>query len=289
MTVLVYGATGTQGGPVATQLLTRGVAVRAVTRSADRATALIAAGAEVVEADLTDPESLATATKGVDAVFLQVPAGVPAATLVDLTRTALEAVRASGSPHLVLTTSSVVPAAPVGVPYADAKLAMVELARELVPQAVLLHPGIYLDNLTGPLRTAIEQGVIPYPIPAEVPVAWLPARDAAAFAVEALMRPELAGQRFELGGARALTGPELAALVSTATGRLVSYQAIPPAVFGEQLAPYLGEDAAREIAAMYAWEGETGATLLRPVTPETLAALPVTLTPLADWLVEAFG
>jgi NAD(P)H dehydrogenase (quinone) len=289
MTVLVYGATGTQGGPVARQLLDRGVAVRAVTRSADRAARLAAAGAEVVEADLTDPESLLPATKGVDAVFLQVPAGVTSAALVELTRAALLAVRDAGAPHLVLTTSSVVPAAPTGVPYADAKLSMVELVKELVPHAVLLHPGIYLDNLSGPLRPAIEQGVIPYPIPADVPVAWLPADDAAAFAVAALERPQLAGQRFELGGAEALTGPELAALVSTAAGRPVHYQPIPPAVFGEQLAPFMGEQAAREIAAMYEWEGGHGTALLRPVSAETRAALPVTLTPLADWLRHAFG
>jgi NAD(P)H dehydrogenase (quinone) len=284
MTVLVYGATGTQGGPVARRLLERGTPVRAVARSESAAATLAAMGAEVVDADLRDPASLAAATKGVDAVFVQLPASVSADLLTGYTRAALTAVATAGAPHTVITTSSVAPAAPTGVAYADAKLRIVELAGELTPHAVLLHPGIYLDNLAGPLRPAIDEGVLPYPIPAEVPVSWLSADDAAAFAVAALDRPDLAGRRFPLGGGEALTGPALAALLTATLDRPVRYQEITPDEFGAQLAPFLGEPVAQQIAAFYAWKGTAGSALLNPELAATTAALGTSPTAVRDWI-----
>ena len=70
--VTVFGATGDQGGSVAATLLRDGVfAVRAVTRNAGSSAArdLAAAGAEVVEADQTDVQSVSAALKSAYAVF----------------------------------------------------------------------------------------------------------------------------------------------------------------------------------------------------------------------------
>ena len=71
--VLVYGATGTQGGPVVDQLLTAGWPVRVVTRDAERARAFAVRGAEVAVADLGDRETLRAAHVGVDRVVLHLP------------------------------------------------------------------------------------------------------------------------------------------------------------------------------------------------------------------------
>jgi NAD(P)H dehydrogenase (quinone) len=286
MTILVYGATGTQGGPVARRLLDRGTPVRVVTRDPERAAALARAGAELGDADLADPASLTAVTKDVRAVFLQLPAGVAAGPLVEYARNALAAVREAGSPHLVLTTSSTVPDGPTGVAYADAKLQVAALAAELAPHAVVLRPRVYLDNLLGPLRAAIGQGVLPYPIPADVPVAWLTADDAAAFAVAALDRPELAGRRFDLATAPAMTGPQLAEQITAALGRPVRYQAITAEEFAAALAPALGAVPAAQIAEFYRWQGSAGFAQLAPDPGPALAALPITPTPTYDWLAR---
>jgi uncharacterized protein YbjT (DUF2867 family) len=77
-TVLVIGATGKQGGAVAELLLDHGHDVRAYVRSpgSPPALALSTAGVRLVPGDLADPEALARAAKGVDAVFgLSVPFG----------------------------------------------------------------------------------------------------------------------------------------------------------------------------------------------------------------------
>ncbi|MGW4059235.1 SDR family NAD(P)-dependent oxidoreductase [Amycolatopsis sp. NPDC004747] len=69
--VVVTGATGRQGGAVARRLLADGVPVRALVRrpESDAATALAAAGAELVTGDLTDRASLKPALRGARAVF----------------------------------------------------------------------------------------------------------------------------------------------------------------------------------------------------------------------------
>ena len=64
--ITVFGATGSQGGPVARALLRSGFRVRAVTRSpdGDKAKALRDAGAEIVAGSVTDAASVRTAVTG---------------------------------------------------------------------------------------------------------------------------------------------------------------------------------------------------------------------------------
>ncbi|MFF3458498.1 NAD(P)H-binding protein [Streptomyces sp. NPDC002730] len=66
--ILVTGATGTVGRQVVAELLDRGHTVRALTR--DPAKADFPAGVEVVQGDLTDPDSLAAALEGVTGLHL---------------------------------------------------------------------------------------------------------------------------------------------------------------------------------------------------------------------------
>src|ERR1700735_5168199 len=69
--ILVFGATGTQGGAVARALLAKSVPVRALVRnpSSDRAKALLNLGAELVVGDLTDEWSLAQALSAVPVAY----------------------------------------------------------------------------------------------------------------------------------------------------------------------------------------------------------------------------
>lgn len=69
MNVLVTGATGFTGGHLARRLFTQGDTVRAIVRDPAKASALQAAGIEVVAGDLTDRASLRRAMAGVDVVY----------------------------------------------------------------------------------------------------------------------------------------------------------------------------------------------------------------------------
>jgi uncharacterized protein YbjT (DUF2867 family) len=67
--ILIVGATGDLGGHVARMLLAKGQPVRAMTREPARAAALKAAGAEIVQGDVRDIQSLRAATRGARAVL----------------------------------------------------------------------------------------------------------------------------------------------------------------------------------------------------------------------------
>ena len=68
MKIFVTGATGKVGSRLSKRLAERGDRVRALVRDAARAAALTEAGVELVEGDLLQPDSLAAAVRGVDAV-----------------------------------------------------------------------------------------------------------------------------------------------------------------------------------------------------------------------------
>ncbi len=70
-TILGTGATGTQGGATARELLSAGFSIRFLTRNPESGTAqaLAKLGAEPVQGDMGDPASLAPAMQGAHGVF----------------------------------------------------------------------------------------------------------------------------------------------------------------------------------------------------------------------------
>ena len=71
--ILVTGATGQQGGAVATALLTKGQKIRVMSRTPEKAAALAKAGAEVVKGNLTNASDLQAALRGEHGVFAMSP------------------------------------------------------------------------------------------------------------------------------------------------------------------------------------------------------------------------
>lgn len=288
MHVLVYGATGTQGGPVARRLLERGDRVRVLTRTPTSADDWDARGAQVVQGDLRDGSGLVAAHQGVDAVFLQISASVAPSQIPRMARAALSAARDAGVPHVVMTTSSVIPPARTGVEAPDARVELLETVREVLPRTVVLRPTLLLDNFSGPLRPALEGGVVPQGIPADIRVAYISAEDQAAYAIAALDRPGLAGELLPIAGPDAVTGPELAVVLGQAMGKQLAYVPLSEAQVREALA-FAGEDVAAAIAQMYAWEADDGVDQLNPDLARTREALATTPTTLADWAASALA
>ena len=107
LTVLVTGATGSQGGAVARRLLKRGHRVRAFTRSADSpaARSLTDSGAEVLTGSFDEPDSLVRASRGADAVFaMATPFEAGREAEVRQGRHVFEAAREAGVGHLVYSS-----------------------------------------------------------------------------------------------------------------------------------------------------------------------------------------
>ncbi|MFE0464485.1 NAD-dependent epimerase/dehydratase family protein [Kitasatospora sp. NPDC058965] len=95
--VLVTGATGTVGHPLARLLVERGDRVRALVRDPVAAARVLPAGVEAVAGDVTDAGSVRAAVRGCDTVFHT--AGLPEQWLRD--RAVFERVNLTGTAHLV--------------------------------------------------------------------------------------------------------------------------------------------------------------------------------------------
>src|SRR6185437_13169245 len=103
--IAVVGATGLQGGATARALLGANAPVRALARriDSDAARALTELGADLVAADLDDPESLRAAFTGVDGVFAMTTPGYDQRTDLEVTHghAIADAAAAASVPHVV--------------------------------------------------------------------------------------------------------------------------------------------------------------------------------------------
>lgn len=107
--IAVMGATGTQGSGVVKELLARGrFRVRALTRNAnsEKAQALKSLGCEVVQGDLTKPETLEPAFSGARGAFLVTNFWDPGTGANETAQgtLAVKAAKAAGVKHLVWST-----------------------------------------------------------------------------------------------------------------------------------------------------------------------------------------
>jgi uncharacterized protein YbjT (DUF2867 family) len=282
-TVLVYGSTGTQGTPVVDQLLTAGRAVRALTRDAARAQHWAARGAEVAEADLEDPASLAAANKGVDQVVLQLPLQYDFALHETYGRNAVDAAKAAKVGLVVFNTSAHVFQGTDVHAYQARQEVIDHLQKSGVPN-IVLRPTFYMEILLGPwIRPGIiEQGVVAFPLPADFPMSWISAGEMAAYGVAALDRPQLAGATFDIGGPEPLTGNDIAQSFSEVLGKSVSYVSIAPDDYERALAPVFGSTVAFEVASQVRYIIDRGDGSVDMT--DTATQLGVQSTPLDAWI-----
>ncbi|GAB4005737.1 SDR family oxidoreductase [Glycomyces albus] len=213
-TVLVTGATGTVGSALVAALLPTGLTVRAMTRDPGHAVP----GVESAIADLRDPESIADALKGVDAVFLNSPSAEDAAELqirfADLARDA-------GVRHLVVL-SQYAARADSPVRFLRWHAAVEAHVRGLDLAHTVLRPNLFMQGLLS-FAPTIAQGWFAAPI-GEAAVSAVDVRDIADAAASALTGTGHEGRTYTLTGPAAVTHAEIARAISAATGRDVVFR-----------------------------------------------------------------
>nr|ASA49576.1 NmrA family protein [Actinoallomurus sp.] len=252
-TVLVTGATGNQGGATARHLLKRGHTVRAFTRhpEANAARTLAAQGAELVQGDFDDAASLRAAADGVDAVFAM---GTPLEAGPEVEeRQALAVIDASvaaGVPHIVYTSAAAADRG-IGISWFDSKHRVEKAVAKLDTRWTILAPAVFMDVVKqSHSLAALRNGMLVMALPPDRPLQYVDFDDIGAFAAKAIENPEaFHGWRFELASDE-LTGPELARILSDASGRSIAYSEVSV----EQLASYGGE----ELGKMFDWFTKVG-------------------------------
>ncbi|MGQ5636592.1 MULTISPECIES: NmrA/HSCARG family protein [unclassified Streptomyces] len=252
LTVAVTGATGAQGGATARALLTAGHHVRALTRTPDAAaaTALRALGAEIHRADFDDRASLDATLTGADALFaVTTPFGTDTGTEVRQGRALVEAATDARLDHVVFTSAAHADRG-TGVPHYDSKH---EIERCLMASGLpwtVIAPAAFMDNhATGWTLSGLREGVFGWPMPAGRPFALIPAADIGAFAALAFSRrTDFTGRRIDIAS-DTRTPEQIAAALTTATGRPVTHHEVPLDVVRTHSA---------DLAAMFGYFTTTG-------------------------------
>lgn len=149
--VFVTGATGAQGGAVARSLCARGYTVRALTRNpASRAARELAQlGVELVQADLSDLGALIELMRGCAAAFGVTDFWEHFGCEVAHGRNLVDAARAVGCEHLVLSTllsSSALSRGELLVPHMETKHEIECYARASGQVCTFVHVAFYFEN-----------------------------------------------------------------------------------------------------------------------------------------------
>ncbi|GAA3990288.1 NAD(P)H-binding protein [Allokutzneria multivorans] len=206
MTILVTGATGTIGSAVVEELLRRGHRVRALTR--DAAAANLPGDVEVVEGDLTEPETVEPALRGVTAVHLLSATGsdvIPLATgprLVELAR------RAGVRRVTVLATGTDGP--------------VEQALRESDLEWTVLLPIDVMSNTLGWAQSIRDAAVVEEPYGARR-TASVDIADFAAVVATVLANGGHAGKSYRVTGPEGLTPADKVRAISAATGRELGF------------------------------------------------------------------
>lgn len=253
LTVLVTGATGTQGGAVARQLLKKGHKVRALTRKVDSpaAQALAEQGATVVQGSFEDKGSLVRAAQGVDTVFaMSTPfeAGMEAETRQGIALA--DAAREAGVKHFVYTS--------VGgadqntkIPHFDSKYEVEKHLKTLNLPHTVIAPVFFMENFHAPFGGLdLAAGRLAFPLPANRPLQQIAAANIGEFAALVIDRREpFIGKRIDIASDE-LTGEKVAEILSNVTGKKIQYVPLPLAA----LQGKMPEDMLR----MFQWFDQVG-------------------------------
>ena len=223
--VLVTGATGRIGSMVVDRLLEAGVPVRALTRRPDEAA--LPPGVEVVGGDLTVPESLEPALKGVSAVFLvwTLPLAT-AAEVVDRIAAHTRRLVLLSAPHKTPHPFFAQPN-PMAALYAE-----LERLIEAAPvEATVIRPGMFASNALFWWAPAIRAGApVRWPY-AGAETAPIDERDVAAVAARTLYEDGHAGGDYVLTGPQALSQADQVRLIGEVIGRPVAFEELSPEQF----------------------------------------------------------
>jgi uncharacterized protein YbjT (DUF2867 family) len=233
-TVLVFGATGQQGGSVATALRSNGWGVKALVRdpSTARAQALAAQGIELVRGDLADIQSIQAAMVGVYGVFSVQPSSAQRASGVtdeDEVRygsAVADIAVANGIEHLVYSSANAAGSTKTGIGHFDTKSEIETYVRGLNIVSTIIRPSAFMEILTLP-GMGLDKGEFAFFMQPDRSMQFIAVEDigkivAGIFAAPAQFR----AQTIEIAG-DSVTGTELAAKFSRIAERPITYYRFP--------------------------------------------------------------
>jgi uncharacterized protein YbjT (DUF2867 family) len=216
--ILVIGGRSKIGAALIGELLDRGQQVRALVRGGER-TGGVPAGAEVVTGDLADEGSLVTAMEGIEKVFLL---SSPHPDGVSWHRNAIDA--ACRTEVQLLVRSSILGAdRETPAEFIAAHTACDRYLDASGLAYVIVRPNLFLQNILESTVPSIDPSGNFYVDAGQSRISMVDTRDVAAVAAVVLTEPGHAGAHYDVTGPQALSYTDVAATLSGATGRQVTY------------------------------------------------------------------
>ena len=255
---VIAGATGNTGRPIIERLLSEGKQVRAIARNAEHLKPLAAQGAEPFVGSLEDPDAMARAFTGAEAVYTLIPPNVTApdfrAYQNRIGEALATAIKKAGVSYVVNLSS-------IGAHLAEKVgpikgLHDVEQRLNKLEGTHVLHlrPTFFMENLLMNIQMIKTMGIHGTPLKADVALPMIATRDIAAEAAERLLRLDFKGKVVkELLGPKEFTMAEITAILGKAIGKeplpyvQFPYDDAEKAMVGMGLSP----DVARGYIEMY--------------------------------------
>jgi uncharacterized protein YbjT (DUF2867 family) len=213
--ILVTGGSGFVGGHVVHELRGRDLPVRCLVRDPSKAAKLSAWGCQLVQGDMTDPESLRRAVAGADTVvhLVAIRQGREhdfQRIMVDGTRQLIAAAKEADAGRFVhMSALGTSEATKDLVPYYRAKWETEQLVRGAGIPYVIFRPSFVFGPDGGILPTFVKLARLTPVTPIigngrqRIQPIWV--GDVAAYFAEAVERDDVTGHVFELGGPDAVT------------------------------------------------------------------------------------
>jgi uncharacterized protein YbjT (DUF2867 family) len=218
---LVVGATGNVGSALVEQLQRSGSDVRAIVRDLSRAGAL-PERVETVVGDLSDRDSVASAVRGVQAVFyMQSTPGTAH------TENMIAAAREARVQRIVVLSSIGARLAPVNHPIAADLAAREALWVDADLDVTFLRPNAFMSNALWWLPSIRDEGrVVDATDPGLIPC--VDPDDVARVAAVTLTEPGHGGHGYILNGPEALSAREQVEILADVLGREIAFVPVTP-------------------------------------------------------------
>jgi len=268
--VTLTGSSGTIGTELVSLLSAAGAPTRAVVRDARKARAV--PHIAWLQADLSNPDLLEPALAGTQRLFL-LTGNDPG--FGGVQRGIVHAAEVLGVGHIVKASA-------LGA--SDHSKSWIGREHWEVEQAIqrsgmrwtMLRPHAFMQNWLGDLAESVKTEDVFYSPIGDGRVPFIDARDIAAVAAEVLLHPEAhAGKKYVLTGGEAVGYADLAAALTTVTGRAISYR---PISMDEARARMVASGASTEsvdaVLAIAAYQKEGGPTATVSPTVQRLLGRP---------------
>lgn len=217
-TILIAGATGTNGRALIEALRPRGVAIRALARDPETARTRIGSDIDVVTGDLADPSSLDAAMDGVDRAYVVTAIQPDTLTLFD---NFFAAAKRAGVGHVV-KFSGLGAAAGEGIEILRQHGVSDDRLRESGLTYTILRPNSFHQNMLGQAAAIATAGRFHLPL-GDARQSTIDVRDIAEITATVLTTRGHDGRAYDLTGPEALDFHEVAAVLAEARGAPVAY------------------------------------------------------------------